>query len=306
MTTMTTMTPAAGTAAPADGTAATATTGPARPVTDAGHRFPTAAEVPGRAGDLLASLGERAVLCDLYDAVGAPVYHDLAGTGTHEVRELLALVRPAPGPVLDLAAGSGRLTLPLLALGREVTALELSPHMLELLDARLAALPPAARERCSPVRADMSRFDLGRRFGAIVLGTTTISLLDPAGRAGLYRAVRDHLEPGGRFLLSTVELTAAEAGPAEVDMEIVTDSGRSYRLFEHWTPDAGSRTVTLFPAALDGDGPVQVCTTTIGVLPAERLEAELADAGFTVRSRHPLPAVGDRHHDVLLETEATR
>ncbi|WP_260613816.1 daptide-type RiPP biosynthesis methyltransferase [Streptomyces sp. WAC07061] len=279
-----------------------------KPMSDAGHRVPTPADVPGRAGELLASLGDRAVLCDLYDAVGATVYHDLAGTGTHEVRELLALVRRIPGDVLDLAAGSGRLTLPLLALGRQVTALELSSYMLELLDQRLAAAPPALRARCLPVRADMSAFDLGRRFGAIVLGTTTISLLDAEGRTGLYRAVREHLEPGGRFLLSTVDMAATGEGPAEVDMEIVTDSGRAYRLFEHWTPDSGSRTVTLFPAgpgAPGDEGPVQVCTTTIGVLPAELLEAELAAAGFSVRSRHPLPAVGERHHDVLLETEVT-
>ncbi|MEV7545217.1 MULTISPECIES: daptide-type RiPP biosynthesis methyltransferase [unclassified Streptomyces] len=266
---------------------------------------PDAAAVPGRAGELLASLGGRGVLCDLYDAVGAPVYHDLAGTGTHEVRELLALVRRTPGPVLDLAAGSGRLTLPLLALGREVTALELSPHMLDLLDQRLAAAPPALRERCEPVRADMSRFSLGRTYGVIVLGTTTISLLDAEGRAGLYRAVREHLAPGGRFLLSTVDMSAAGSGPAEVDMEIVTDSGRAYRLFEHWTPDSGCRTVTLFPAVIGDEGPVEVCTTTIGVLPEELLEAELAAAGFAVRSRHPLPSVGERHHDVLLETEVT-
>ncbi|MFI2431568.1 daptide-type RiPP biosynthesis methyltransferase [Streptomyces sp. NPDC018693] len=286
-------------------TVPTPTTATATRMTDAGHRVPDLADVPGRAGELLASLGERAVLCDLYDGVGASVYHDLAGTGTHEVRELLALVRRVPGPVLDLAAGSGRLTLPLLSLGREVTALELSSCMLELLDERLAAVPPAVRERCLPVRADMSGFDLGRRFGAIVLGTTTVSLLDTEGRVGLYRAVREHLEPGGRFLLSTVDMTATEAGPAEVDMEIVTGSGRAYRLFEHWPPGSGSRTVTLFPAVIGDEGPVEVCTTTIGVLPVELLEAELAAAGFSVLSRHPLPAVGERHHDVLLETEVT-
>ncbi|WP_279399029.1 daptide-type RiPP biosynthesis methyltransferase [Streptomyces sp. APSN-46.1] len=280
----------------------TLTTDPAVPAS----RVPDPAAVPGRAGELLASLGERGVLCDLYDAVGASVYHDLAGTGTHEVRELLGLVRRVPGPVLDLAAGSGRLTLPLLALGREVTALELSPYMLELLAERLAEAPPALRERCVPVRADMSDFALGRRFGVIVLGTTTISLLDAEGRVGLYRAVREHLAPGGRFLLSTVDMNTADAGPDEAEMEIATDSGRAYRLFEHWTPESGSRTVTLFPAVIGEDGPVEVCTTTIGVLPAALLEAELAAAGFSVLSRHPLPAVGERHHDVLLETEVTR
>ncbi|WP_328303951.1 class I SAM-dependent methyltransferase [Streptomyces sp. NBC_00435] len=260
--------------------------------------------IPGRAGELLASLGDRAVLCDLYDEVGSEVYHDMAGRDPQEVRELLGLVRATPGPVLDLAAGSGRLTMPLLALGREVTALDLSEHMLALLRTRLGLAPAALRERCSVVRGDMSTFALGRRFPVIVLGTTSVSLLDEPGRAGLYEAVRAHLEPGGRFLLTTVAVDPAYTGPAEMEEKYTTDSGRAYRIFEYWATGDAARTVTIFPAdAGAATGPVEVCTTRVGVLPADRLEAELAAAGFTVRGRTALPAVSRRLGDVLLETE---
>jgi len=273
----------------------------------------TAPVLTGRAGEAVAALGPRVRFRDLYDEVGSAVYHDLAGRDTHEVRELLARLRTRSGPVLELAAGTGRLTMPMLSLGREVTALELSGSMLDLLRERLEAGPPALRQRCVLVRGDMSAFALGRRFGAVVLGTTSVSLLDAAGRVGLYRAVRAHLAPGGRFLLSTVD-AAGPAGhesaghepaadsAAEVALNYTAASGRGYRMFEQWSPGARTRTVVVLPEPLPDSGPVDVCTTEIGVLSADLLTEELVAAGFTAPRRHALPDAGVRHRDVLLET----
>lgn len=257
---------------------------------------------PGRARAFLQELGDRAVCCDLYDELGAPVYHDLAGGDVHEIRELLTLLRPLPGPVLDLAAGSGRLTMPLLASGREVTALELSQSMLDLLATRLQSAPEALQRRCTLVQGDMSRFALECKFSAVVLGTTSISLLDTAGRMGLYTAVRAHLAPNGRFLISTVSIGLSETESVDTEFKITGESGRTYRVFEHWYAGAESRTVTVVPAVID-DGPVVVCTTSIRVLSADQLEAELRRSGYIVRARLPLPDVGVFHQNALLEAE---
>ncbi|MFF4425279.1 daptide-type RiPP biosynthesis methyltransferase [Streptomyces sp. NPDC001549] len=261
----------------------------------------TPRSVPGRAGRALAELGDRVVMCGIYDEVGSLIYDDLSRNDTHEVRELIGLVRRRPGPVLELAAGTGRLTMPLLALGRDVTALELERPMLDLLLARLQEAPERLRERCTTIEGDMASFTLDRRFGAVVLGTTSISLLDEEGRTALYRTVRDHLAPGGAFLLSTTYPTTGSTQD-EIRIDMAGASGRLYHLHEHWSPQTGTRTVTLHAADLS-EGPVHVCTSTVAALPADLLENELAAAGFRVNTRLTLRTGGDRHESVLLEAE---
>ncbi|GAA2445484.1 daptide-type RiPP biosynthesis methyltransferase [Streptomyces glaucus] len=262
------------------------------------------ATVPGLAGQVLAGYGDRVRLHDLYDEAGASVYHDLAAVDTTEIRELLRSVRAVPGPVLELAAGSGRLTLPLLALGREVTALELEESMVALLRDRLAEAPAGIGARCTVVQGDMSDFQLDGTFAVVVLGTTSVSLLDAEGRAGLYAAVRAHLRPGGRFLLSTVDVAGADED--DLDLEAVGASGRRYRMIEHWRAGQEVRRVTILPAERDTpqDGPVLALTTSIRVLPPDDLVRELASAGLRVVARHSLPAASHRHTGVLLEAEA--
>ncbi|GAA2250705.1 hypothetical protein GCM10010430_36970 [Kitasatospora cystarginea] len=262
------------------------------------------AAVPGQAGALLAELGDKAVVHDLYDEVGALVYHAIAGDDTFEVRELVGSLRSTTGPILELAAGSGRLTLPLLTLGCELVALELAPGMIRLLEQRLRTVPASRSDRCTVVAGDMSDFDLGRTFGAIVLGTTSISLLDAAGRAGLYRCVRRHLAPGGRFLLTAVDVPGFGCSTTEQVLDVDCADGTRLRMHEHWTEGADVRTVTIFPRPLEtAEPPITVCTTRIGVFPATQLETELAAAGLLVTTRQALPATASHHHDVLLVAE---
>ncbi|MFE2927184.1 daptide-type RiPP biosynthesis methyltransferase [Streptomyces goshikiensis] len=272
--------------------------------TPAGHTPTTAATT--LAARRIAELGDRARVCGLYDALGAPLYHDLATYDDPETRALLTAVRATPGPVLDLAAGSGRFTLPLLATGREVTALDLSADMLALLGTQLDRAPASMRGRCTVVQDDMSRFALGRTFPHILLGTTSLSLLDQDGRMGLYRSVLAHLSEGGRFLLTVLERGDSD-DPDETAAEVTGAGGTVYELYEHWPAGADSRTVTLLPAALpQDDSPVTVCTDRVAVLDLPRLEEELAVSGLSITSRRLLSPPGERHRVTLLTTEATR
>jgi SAM-dependent methyltransferase len=99
------------------------------------------------------------------------------------------------GPVLDVGAGTGRISLDLAARGVTVVALDSSAELLSALNERAAAAGPAVET----VVADAREFDLGEaRFALIIVPMQTLQLLGgPEGRAGFLRSVRAHLAPGG-------------------------------------------------------------------------------------------------------------
>jgi SAM-dependent methyltransferase len=102
------------------------------------------------------------------------------------------------GPVLELACGSGRLTVPLAAAGADVTGIDQSPSMLE------AAAKRAARENVhvSFHQRDIRDYDLRRKFNLIFISTNSFChLLTLDDVESCLRATRHHLAPEGRFII---------------------------------------------------------------------------------------------------------
>lgn len=121
------------------------------------------------------------------------VWHDLECGGYGEDLALWReLAARAGGPVLDVGAGTGRVTLELAAGGVEVVALDVDEPLLDALAVRAAGLP------VQTTVADARNFSLRRRFALIIVPMQTLQLLGASsGRASFLRCALDHLEPGG-------------------------------------------------------------------------------------------------------------
>jgi SAM-dependent methyltransferase len=121
------------------------------------------------------------------------LWHDLECGGYGEDLPLWReLADAAGGPVLDVGAGTGRVTLDLAAHGVPVVALDADAALLDALRHRAAGLP------VQTVVADARSFALGRRFALVVVPMQTLQLLGgPRGREAFLRCALDHLEPGG-------------------------------------------------------------------------------------------------------------
>lgn len=238
----------------------------------------------------------------LYETEGADVYHDIAVNDTNELQQLVRAVRRHSGPVLDLASGSGRITFPLLATGRSVAALDSSRKLLDLLEERLATAPERIRSLGRTVHADMSAFDLGKKFDSVILGTSSISLLDAEGRRGLYRCVAQHLNPGGRFVLTTVVPRDQRAPQETREIPLTGASGRSYLLHEEY-PDQLTRVITITTEP-ETDDRALTFASVVQVLSAEVLGDELAATGFRVVRSEEISGPEDApHRTTLLEAE---
>jgi SAM-dependent methyltransferase len=123
------------------------------------------------------------------------LWHDLeCGAYAEDLPLWRALAREAAGPVLDVGAGTGRVTLDLAARGVAVVALDIDAALLKALEHRRAGLP------VETAVADAREFALDRRFSLILVPMQTLQLLEGrSGRAAFLRCALDHLEPGGRL-----------------------------------------------------------------------------------------------------------
>jgi SAM-dependent methyltransferase len=108
------------------------------------------------------------------------------------------------GPILELACGTGRVTLPLALAGHDITGIDISAALLD--EARRKAAEMAGRVAGGlPVtwlEADIRHFELGRDFNLIILPYNTLChLLTLESLEACLACVRRHLRPGGRFML---------------------------------------------------------------------------------------------------------
>jgi SAM-dependent methyltransferase len=105
------------------------------------------------------------------------------------------------GPILELACGTGRLSIPLALAGFAVTGLDLSPAMLRRATRKAGRAGVAVQF----VAGDMRRFDLGRRFPLVVLSCNSLAhLLTPAEVKACLACIRRHLAPDGIFAFDIV------------------------------------------------------------------------------------------------------
>jgi SAM-dependent methyltransferase len=121
------------------------------------------------------------------------VWHDLeCGGYTDDLALWRGLAAETGGPVLDIGAGTGRVTLELAALDVPVVALDVASPLLAALACRAAGLP------VETVVADALDFCLDRRFELIAVPMQTLQLFGGrTGRAAFLRCALEHLEPGG-------------------------------------------------------------------------------------------------------------
>jgi SAM-dependent methyltransferase len=130
---------------------------------------------------------------DVYDA-----WHDDLDP-TDAVDLLASLAEEGPkGPVLELAVGTGRVTIPLVERGFDVRGIDASVAMVECLRAKPGG------EQIDVTIGDMADVEIGtdESFSMVfVVFTTFFFLMTQDDQVRCFANVADRLVPGGRFVL---------------------------------------------------------------------------------------------------------
>jgi SAM-dependent methyltransferase len=126
------------------------------------------------------------------------IWHDLeCGTYAADIALWKELAARHGDPILDVGAGTGRITLELARAGHRVTALDSDAELLEELRHRAGELPVRI------VHADARDFELADRFALCIVPMQTIQLLGGAqGRARFLRLAKHHLRADGALAIA--------------------------------------------------------------------------------------------------------
>lgn len=127
-----------------------------------------------------------------------PLNYDRQDSSDTGVAFYSALAQETGGPVLEIACGTGRVTIPIAQLGIPVTGLDIVPGMLERAQSKSVGLPVRW------VEGDARTFDLGEQFRLIFLtGNAFQAFVTNADQEALLQRVHTHLHDEGLFAFET-------------------------------------------------------------------------------------------------------
>jgi SAM-dependent methyltransferase len=250
-----------------------------------------------------------------------PLYYDHAyKRHNHDLQFYVALARSARGPVLELGAGTGRVTLALARAGIPVVGLDQSRDMLAQARARIDREPRAVRELIELRAGDLRRARLRRRF-ALVIAPFNL-LMHLYTREDLERGlatVRAHLSARGQFAFDVLlpDLGALRRDPARVyRCRPVFDptDGKHHAYGESYAYDAVRQVqqVRMMFQRLDRPELERTTPLSLRCYFPEELSALLHYNGYTVTARYgdfargPLMSDSDSQIIVARTRQSTR
>ena len=201
---------------------------------------------------------ERSLSAAFYDAVTA------VDTRLEGDLDIYAGLAPAGGTILELGAGTGRLTFALAERGFSVVGVDIAPAMLAQAAAKQAEAPPEIARRIELKRGDMTVLDLKKTFDLVICPYFTLAHV-PRGMAwkNTFATAARHLKVGGlaAFHLPLIEIMRLP-GPVNADLPVLdepTSSGGRLRLYVReraFREDVGRLDQTIEYVELDARGEV--------------------------------------------------
>ncbi|MHA2395925.1 MAG: class I SAM-dependent methyltransferase [Candidatus Thorarchaeota archaeon] len=164
-----------------------------------------------------------------YEGVGE--FYDLFADNT-DLPFFLEFARKTGSPILDLAAGTGRVAFSLAREGFEVVALEHSSSMIAEARKKIESSPKEVSSRITLVEGSMKEFSLDQRFPLVIVPNSFVHLLTTQDQLSTIHCVKKHLTDDGLFILDLYpgehqyERATFEDAPATLsDGRTVTRSG---------------------------------------------------------------------------------
>lgn len=197
----------------------------------------------------------------------------------------------APGPVVELGVGDGRLVVEAVRAGRDMWGVEGSAAMLDLC--RVRAEAEGVSDRLHLLHADFARFELPEPATLVTMPYHTMPhLLERETKLAVLRHIHDQLRPGGQFLYDDFVITPERlSAMREVQLRARyrNDEGQDTLFWVTSLVDEASQRIQAmtWEDVLDDHGVLvrrQYRPLTFSWLTPAQSEALLVEAGFRIEA----------------------
>lgn len=229
------------------------------------------------------SRGSKREIREYYRTVGRFLDRELAGRNDAPYwgRRVEELGRPT---VLDLGAGTGRVTRLVAPRAQLTVAVDLSEEMLGRARDALRGIPGVHL-----VLADMRELSLGRVFDLVLAGNDPfVHLASDSDRQRALAMAARHLRPGGLFILDALwlrlEVRRRASRPGGWHRErSLGGNGDELRVTESWTMEPDTLRGRVRYEYRDGERVVGRASFTPRLWSPEEVESRFESAGLRVR-----------------------
>jgi SAM-dependent methyltransferase len=222
----------------------------------------------------------------------AVIWHDVEhGSYDADLPLWRQLADATGGPILDLGAGTGRVSVDLAAQGHDVVALDSDPELLAVLSEREPSV--------STVHADARAFSVDAQFPLVIAPMSLVQILGGhRGRVAMLRNVHAHLSPEGLFAAPISDPN--DAVPEELIPPPLPDilerdgwvfSSQPLSMYE----EDGCVVIERRRQAVSPSGDVEAedVRIEVGVVSLDQFEAEAREAGLRPVARKTIPETLD-------------
>ncbi len=161
-------------------------------------------------------------------------------------REFARQAKEREQSVLEIACGTGRVTLPLARDGVDIVGMDLDEEMLHVARQKSEGIPNVGW-----VRADMRSFDLSRTFGLIISpGHSFQFMCTPEDQVRALESFKRHLTPDGTLIIhidhQSVDWLGSLCGKFEPERDVShPQTGHTIQKANAWTYERSTQTASV-------------------------------------------------------------
>jgi SAM-dependent methyltransferase len=217
---------------------------------------------------------------ETYGERWAPFYDSIYDEIDDATTDFLLRLAGRPPRALELAIGSGRIALPLAAAGVEVTGVDISEEMVDLLRAKPGG------EAITVAIGDFADVPVAGEFPLVYLAFNTLfALLDQERQVECFQNVARALEPGGRFVIDTFMPDLGRYDHLGTRMGVSSISSNDAHAYEMSIHDPVRQTVVTHHVRRLEDGSTVVLPVTVRYAWPSELDLMARLAGLELDER---------------------